>query len=71
MHGSLKNFRYGGGTRGSHMGKKEEPFGVRISWHNGNSETRWFATKPERERHYNLLHEVPQIGIKSIKRKER
>jgi len=52
-------------------GKKEGSFGVRVSYYNGNSETKWFVEEYEREEYYNLVHQAPQIGIKEIKRKKR
>lgn len=54
------------------MGKKEEPFGVRISYYHGNNETRWFSTEQERDEIYNLLHYAShRHTIKNIKKKKR
>lgn len=71
MHSGLKNHKYGRDTRGSHMGAKDEPYGVRVVYHVGGSETRWFATEFERDKWYILLNSTRKFAIKSIKKKKR
>jgi hypothetical protein len=74
MHGSLKNFRYGCDTRGSHVAKSDKGnWGIKIQYKgNAGNVEYWYETEAERERNFAMYcRGNNQFAVKSIKRKKR